>query len=547
MVQHIQAPNGDVLEFPDDMKDEDIASVMKKNYPTPVERDSNIVSLLKQNPKTVQPESKLAEFKAGMSRPIANIDRFTGALLKKVGIDDGYQHRYSDYNTRLNDAQASGKIQPGTLTEGAGELTASAPFAALSKSRMLGNAIASALTSNASTPSGVLTDTAVGTATGKATDIGIRGAGAVIAPKINPFVQKLLDKGVNLTPGQIIGGTTHRLEDASTSLNIPFVAQAQKRSIESFNKSVVQEGLNRIGSKLPSDIRAGHDSIDFAQGEFDKAYDKVIPQLTLKKDAQWAADNGNLKTLANQGLDGVHLKRFNEYASQVDKKFSGNDTMSGESMKDLEETLRKEYQNYGKGGPTDRNYADSIRELQAQVRDLAERTNPTQAKALQNINSGYAMLTRAEGAARDAPEGVFTPAQFRKSVVNMDPSTRKRAAAAGNALLQDLAVAGEKVLPRTVNDSGTATRLLAQGGVGAALFGTTAALTHVNPLGVGALASILSAYTKTGQKVTSKVLTARPPGAGTVRRVLQEAAPVAARASSAAETEHRNTNLQENR
>lgn len=202
-------------------------------------------------------------------------------------------------------------------------------------------------------------------------------------------------------------------------------------------------------------------------------------------------------------------------------------TVNGQTFKDMEETLGKEAQRYSGNGatPTDRKYSDAIKELQAQLRDLAGRQNPKYASQLQAINNGYAFLTRAEKAAANTKDGVFTPGQFRSAVVGSDMTVRKNASAAGQAIGQDLATAGEKVLPRTIGDSGTAARGLLIGALG---LGGAGYVPHVNPLAAGAAGAVLSAYTKRGVDIASAVLTRRPAGALAARRVLQRSAPVVA-------------------
>lgn len=548
-----------------DMPDADLSDALYKKYYSDIPRadfDTKMgttaastpelpaqQAMMQNGPAVIpQPESALKEAEVGLARPIANIDRGVGYLTKKIGIDTGSDARYNSFAAHVNQLKRTGQVKDNSFPEEAAGMAETAPLALITKSPFLNSAGSAALTSNADSGLGVVRDAGIGGIAGKGAQLAAKAAGAIVSPRINSMAKYLMNKGVELTPGQILGGTTHKIESAVTSFPVPFVSDAMRRSYETFNNAAVNDTLAPIGAKLPDAIKAGHQAVEYAQNKLGDAYDKVIPNLTLKADPQWVADNGNLHNLAKSGLGADQLKRFAMQSKYVYSKFSPNGTMSGDAMKDVEETLGKEYKNYSTGGPADRDYADAIREYQAQIRDLAARSNPTQAANLQKINDGYAMLTRVERAAANTKDGVFTPSQFRSAVVQMDPSTRKRMSAAGLSIGQDLAKAGETVLPQTVPDSGTPFRHAVQLGAGAlATGGLAGVIPHVNPLGAAAVVAALAPYTRTGGRVASKMLTARPPGATIARRVIDASAPLAAKASSIAETDHRNEVLPENR
>jgi hypothetical protein len=107
-------------------------------------------------------------------------------------------------------------------------------------------------------------------------------------------------------------------------------------------------------------------------------------------------------------------------------------------------------------------------------------------------------------------EGIFTAAQLQNAVKAGDKSVGKGAFATGNALMQDLSGAGQRVLGSKYPDSGTAGRgllaLLAPGGVAAGL--ATAPGSTLGTLGGIGLGSL--PYTQLGQRAAAALLTARP-------------------------------------
>lgn len=540
--------------FPDDATDDEIAAALgsstTSNSGVPLPQGS-----LPLGVAATPPTSETLGFEEGFVKPFENTN--AGAewlanklgfsfnpLMKKMGLPT-FAEAKANEDAKFKTAEQT--ETPGEIGKVVGGTVASLPVLAATRNPMLLGAAEGAMNTDANTPQGVATDAAIGAGFGKLGDAAVKGAGAIIAPKVSPAVNYLLSKGVQLTPGQIIGGTAHRMEDAGTSLMLPFISDAQGRSSQSFMKATVNEALGQIGAKLPAGVPAGHAAVGAAQGAFDKEYAGILPNLTLKADQQFVNDTTSLKNLASN-LRPDDFARFKQVMDdEVMERFTQTGQMSGETMKEVEEALGKEYKNFtGNGaGPHDRNYANAVRELQAQVRDLAARSNPQYADELTKINNGYAMLTRVETAAANTKDGVFTPAQFRNAVVQADNTVRHRASAAGQALMQPLASAGEQVLPRVLSESGTAPRRMVQGLTAAALYGGAHFLPDgVNPLGVGAITAAIAPYTRVGGALASKALTARPAVAPLVRAKVEEAAPTISAATAAEAIRHRNANLE---
>jgi hypothetical protein len=105
--------------------------------------------------------------------------------------------------------------------------------------------------------------TGIGAAGGAVAPVVTGAAARMISPNVNPNVRALMDVGVTPTPGQILGGTANRLEEAAQS--IPFVGDAIKgargRAIEDVNRAAINRALNPIGESLDRNTPLGREAI----------------------------------------------------------------------------------------------------------------------------------------------------------------------------------------------------------------------------------------------------------------------------------------------
>lgn len=350
-----------------------------------------------------------------------------------------------------------------------------------------------------------------------------KGIARVVRPQTSPEVQALMREGVTPTPGQILGGGFQRLEEGFTS--IPYVGDVVKsgqlRAIEDLNRAAYNRALNPIGEKAGKAV--GNEGIAAVGDKLSQAYERVLPKLNVQLDADFGQALQGVRQLAEE-LPDTQGKQFSKlFQARVLNKFSPEGTMNGETMKHVESDLGRLARQYRiSNDPDQRLMGEAFTEVQSHLRELVMRNNPTEAPVLKKINEGWANYVRAETAAAriGAQEGVFSPAQLRSAVRATDKSVRKGAFARGEALMQDLAGPGQKVLGQKVPDSGTPFRALAAalaaGGVGGVTLGAGPAL---GGLGMAAL------YTKPGQKLAASLLTSRPEFAGTLAELIKKPAP----------------------
>jgi hypothetical protein len=344
----------------------------------------------------------------------------------------------------------------------------------------------------------------------------IGGISRVISPNVSSDVQTLLDKGVTPTPGQILGGGFARTEDKLTS--VPFLGDmikgAQQRAVNQFNAAAYNEALAPIGETFSGKV--GQEGIEQVGKQIGNVYDTVLPKMQLRVDPQFQADVTNLGQMAN-GLPDSQQKTFmNVLKTQIFDKLTAGGSMDGQTLKGVQSELARTASGYLKDPSFDnRQLGAAVSALRDAVDGNLARVNPPDlAQQLSNANQAWANFARLRAAAASMGaannEGVFTAAQLQNAVKAGDKSVGKGAFATGNALMQDLSGAGQRVLGSKYPDSGTAGRgllaLLAPGGVAAGL--ATAPGSTLGTLGGIGLGSL--PYTQLGQRAAAALLTARP-------------------------------------
>lgn len=344
------------------------------------------------------------------------------------------------------------------------------------------------------------------------------GAVSKALPKFNESVQKLLDAGVQLTPGQIFRGLTRNAEDSLKS--IPglghVISNGQRNSIETFNKAVLNAALKPIGEKMPKDLSSGRTAIAFAERKIGEAYDKVLPKVSLKVDPAsdpQLSNDVNTVVAATAKMPEAEQKQFNNIMTDF---FGHADpttyVMDGRTWKQAESELGYVSRDYIKSeNPAQRQLGRSLDQVRGALRDALERQNPKYAQQLGDANSAWAAYTRARDASirRAGSQGIFSPADLIQTVKS---GSAKGSFSRGDALLQDFAEAANSVLPSTVPDSGTAGRSL-----WALFLGEGAKIEPHLAVG-GALASL--PYTKPGMRAVSAL--AKAPVGRTVGQVLTQ-------------------------
>ena len=419
--------------------------------------------------------------------------------------------------------EPSGPVQKAldVLTQGAvgGAITGGAGLGAKALGAGMG-----ALSSGA----GAATEAATGSpALGAAAGVAVPGGVGKIAGggrKLSPDVAKLAKEGVQMTPGQIMGGAVKNLEDSATSMPVLSTAikSAQRRGHESFDAGAFNRALAPVGEKLPDGV-TGHKAVAHVERILGERYDELLSKskgnlyssgqqgstmptvpgspaaAALSLDAELTnlramAVAGNMPPAQLSELDGI-------LHNEIRGRFTKHGLASGETVKEVDSYLgqmakKKELSsNYH-----DNQLAGAIKEARAAITRMLDRENPQHAGEKQKIDEGWANFKRVQSAASNvgASEGVFTPAQLVRAVKSTGKTRDNASFARGGALMQDYAEAGKEVLSSSVPDSGSPLRLAWQQLNKHPFLGTA-----------GAVAS--AAYHPAVQKVLQKMLASDNP------------------------------------
>lgn len=336
--------------------------------------------------------------------------------------------------------------------------------------------------------------------------------GRALSPRLSPEVRTLADEGVQMTPGQMIGGMARRVEDAVSS--VPGVGesvrQAQRASVDSLNIAVANRALRAIGQTVPDGMQPGGELTAHVGRTIGQFYDDALSAARpFTLDGQFVRD---LSAVSNRFMTADSRTEFLDTIRQnVMARIRG-----GQIDPAVYQEVRSELGAAARdaAGPTasraDRELSRAFYAMQEAFDDLFKRANPTQAPAIDAANTAWAVLTRMEtaGASRGARDGVFTPGMLDTAVRQGDRTVRRRDYARGDALLQDMSGPASSVLPRQVADSGTPERLATMGLLTGA--GASAAL-GLSPLQMLALGGAYAAYTSPAQRAIQAAITAQRP------------------------------------
>jgi hypothetical protein len=308
------------------------------------------------NPDNPLPDS-VNRFGQGIMRGVVDPSRAIAQVLSRT-LDDSEHQR--NFNTNLNEHEKqyqAGRTALGGQGLDAGRLTgnvaATLPVAAAipATTSVLGGAAAGALSGAAGgalEPAYGLPDGGEGFGGAKAKQAGVGALGGavvggalstlgkIIGPTTPAASKTLRSEGVELTPGQTIGGMGARIEEGLTSMPLvgDKIKEAQLRTLESYNKTAVNKALGQIGESVPADIPAGHAAIKVSGEKISGAYDALMPQLTATVDAPFGAQ---LQT-AFRDASMLPKERADQFRKILTDKLAGKidpttGTISGDTLK----------------------------------------------------------------------------------------------------------------------------------------------------------------------------------------------------------------------
>ena len=333
--------------------------------------------------------------------------------------------------------------------------------------------------------------------------------GRALSPRPAPGARALSDAGVELTPGQMIGGAAQRIEDRLTSVPVvgDTIRTAQRRGVESLNRATASRVLREIGEEVPDNMPVGREMVEHVAQRTGRAYDDAISRVRpFGPDQQFAQD---MAAAARQFVTPARRQAFMQFLREnVVSRMRGGQ-IDGDTFKQVDSVLGQLVRSArSTTNLADREVGEMAQVIQRGLRDLAARTNPQAAPAIRAADAAYAANVRLQAAAGGvgARDGVFSGPQFAAAVRANDPSLRHNAYARGNALLQDISDPAASVLPSTVPNSGTPERMMLAALLGGA--GNAAGFVSWPALAAGAAGA--ASYTRPATQILQAILMRNP-------------------------------------
>lgn len=348
------------------------------------------------------------------------------------------------------------------------------------------------------------------------------GAGAG-ATQASSQARRLSREGVELTPGQMLGGIPvvgpiiRNAEEAASTVPIAgaAISGARDRATTTFNRAAINRALEPIGEAMPTNLRAftrptdpeaGYQAVERAQGLVSRAYDRALEGIEVRPDQVFYDDLAEVMVNASERMTPQLSEQLaNVLQNRVFRTLEDSDSiMTGDAFKRAESELgmlaREQRVSLD---PANRALASALDDSRDVLRDLIARQRPDRAPQIQAVNRAYSNLVPVEEAAgsrvAEATEGVFSPTQLSQAAAR---SQTRRTRASGQARMQDLTSAGRGAINSRLGDSGTAARL----GVTSLMSGGVGAGTLVNPaVAVPVIAGVSAVYSRPAQAALNAV------------------------------------------
>lgn len=359
------------------------------------------------------------------------------------------------------------------------------------------------------------------------------GAGATAARVVGPWAsrmaQQLSDRGVQLTPGEVIGGRASRIEDGIASLPIigDMVRRRAEEGVESLNRVAYDDTLAPLGQRYQAmfgrqGTRPGHESVDEISDILEHRYQTVVPRMMAAIDQPLEAEARAIANRMPASVRGEFVDAVERYVDSVLDPATG--TLPGSalqqslrSLRDASRRLRNSTAN-----PWHADLGQGLDDLRTALENsMARHSAPADVTRFNNINASYARYARIRDASSrvSSEEGVFSPAALHGAVRAADRSAGKGQSARGHALMQDLSGPARAVMKPKGAGSPSAERL---GLIGAITQPVLAAKALAYGLPVAAL------YSRPGARAFQAAATFSPHTRAAVRRAIQRATELSA-------------------
>jgi hypothetical protein len=314
-----------------------------------------------------------------------------------------------------------------------------------------------------------LTGGAAGAVLGPATELGAQAA----LPPVLDKARKLAKFGVEMTPGQMLGGFSGRLESVMQSLPFvgDYVRNARTNALETNYRAAANLVLKPLGQTVPDTVRTGYDIINHLGNVTGAAFDQSWSGVTLRRAGNLGNDIARIRQDVNNSLGKTGVDEFNQKVNDIlsnrmrkAARARGRNAPLDEKQTQTALSTAKEWETKlkGSGDANQQALGRHIGDLRQSMERAIGDQNPNWAMQYEKAARAYNMFTRLAAATKNpatgAYEGIATPTQILSATHALDPSLRKITSAKGRSPLQQFSGWGKDVLPAKVPDSGTPER-----------------------------------------------------------------------------------------
>ncbi|MCB4860794.1 hypothetical protein K7W03_14460 [Sphingobium sp. PNB] len=292
-----------------------------------------------------------------------------------------------------------------------------------------------------------------------------RGVGASLRGargQLADAARYLREQGIPLTPGQAAGGRLKTREDRLAGYQGigDRIGEMRRGGLDAFNETAFRQNLAPVGEAIPPGV-VGEEAVNATRGAVGRAYDAALGGRTFDvNDPQFVADLGRSLSDA-RGLPAIGDQAEYSIRRSIEPFVGPNDIMTGRGMQQASQELTRRGTRFGNSqdavGP---DAANTLTDALAALEGLVQRQSPGTVEAYRAANGAYRggrVLEDAVGAARNAGLGTFTPAQLTNAAYSNARRFGGRQSTTDRPFFE-LSRAGQRVLPSTVPDSGTAGR-----------------------------------------------------------------------------------------
>lgn len=409
-----------------------------------------------------RPTSEVLGFMEGLEAPMRHIRQLDP--LAHVDLPGSRRREVdAEANKGVKDYFATREQtrRPGEIGKVVGSLVGTAPAAVITRDPWLLGGMQGALTTESDDPTQIAMNAAWGAVMSKVTGVATDKAIDVLKPVVSPAVEAMKRAGVRMTPGQIKGGKALIREDKAMSRPIVGEAIAADRSrfVDDVNRGAVNRVMFPLGLQLPKGVATGHDAVAWMQGEIGKAYDSILPKLSLQADPRLAVGLRRAQQVVETLSPEQQATFFNNLRPNMKFQEQGG-VMSGRQLTRSVRELKRAAAGFGRSNSeAERQIGAALGHVVDGMDSALMAQNPEFAPMLKAANAAYRDSQVVNRAAAAADDGVAGTGQFKTASRAVDRSKGKRMTAAGRGPMQDYTSAARAVTGKTP-DSGTAGRLM---------------------------------------------------------------------------------------